>query len=191
MKKPQGLSKPLGALVGVALLTMAGNASASLIGDEVTFVYVPNSAQGTTGIVGVDTFTAVIRFGNSITADIGASSIRLGFQFESPGSEHGIGNSNTNILRFTSLDWIDNPTGILVGATLVGTNVAGLRQADFAVGDHQLDILIADTAWRSNSFVEIELITDHAVVDLSAPMSLALFAIGLGGLGAMMRRRAV
>ena len=48
MKTIRRLSRPLGALVGLVLLAMAGNANATLIGDEVTFAYVPLSGQGTT-----------------------------------------------------------------------------------------------------------------------------------------------
>ena len=191
MKTIRGFSKPLGALVGLVFLAMAGNANATLIGDEVNFAYVPLSGQGTTGIVGVDTFTAGAPSGHTFTADIGASSIRLGIQLAPGAVSINFANVGFQIVRFSSLDWLDDPTAILVGATLVDTNIGNLTQADFTVGDDQLDIFIGGTAWRNNRFVEINLITESAVVDLPAPMSLALFAIGLGGLGAMMRRRVV
>ena len=192
MKAMRRLSKQCCALGALVFFAIAGNADASLIGDEVTFAYVPQSTQGTTGIVGVDTFTAGTFAGHSFVAEIGANSIRLlGGRFRPPALIIGFGNASRHVLSFTSLDWLDDPTGILVGATLVDTNVPRLTQEDFTVGDHQLDILLALTEWNPNSFVEIELITDHTVVGLPAPMSLALFAIGLGGLGAVMRRRVV
>lgn len=186
MKAMRGLSNQCCALGALVFLAIAGNANASLIGDEVTFAYMPRSGQGTTGIVGTDTFIARATTNGFFSADIRADSIRLGVRLGSSG--FGFGNADFHIIRFSSLDWVDDPTGILVGATLVDTNVGNLTQADFTVGDHQLDIYVGSTFWNLERFVEIELITDHDVVDLPAPMSLALFAIGLGGLGAMMRQ---
>ena len=142
------------------------------------------------GALGIDTFAAGIPFGHFFTADVGASSIRLGIQLAPGGVSVSFGNNDFQAIGFASLDWPDDPTGILVGATLADTNVATLTEADFTVGNHQLGIFIGNTTWANNSFAEIGLITAHAVTGLPAPMSLALFAIGLGGLGTAMRRPA-
>ena len=192
MKTIRGLSKPFGAVVGLVLLAIAGNAKATLIGDEVTFAYLPRSAEGTTGIVGVDTFTAGAPFDSIFTADIGASSIRLGIELAPTGASVGFLDASFQVLFFASLDFLGDPPATFVDAALVDTNVANLTQDDLTFGDVLFEIFIGDTEWRNNSFVEIDLISEGTVVvDLPAPMSLALFAIGLGGLGAMMRRRAV
>jgi hypothetical protein len=127
---------------------------------------------------GVD-FQLDLTGGPFFNIDIGASSFSMTNLFS---LRAGAG----EMLTISSLDWVDNPNGILVGIDNFFTNATGVEPSDITVGDHSIVFNFNDTSWGVGQILSFDLVTNH---DIPEPATLALFAIALGGLGFMMRRR--
>ena len=91
------------------------------------------------------------------------------------------------VVTISSLDWVDVPSGILVDIDNFFSDVdSGVSISDISVGDHSVVFNFADSNWLVGQLVSFDFVTDHQVPE---PSTLALFALGLAGLGFFMTRR--
>ena len=194
MKTMRGISHLTGAVVGLAILATAGTANATLIGAEITQTFrFPNLASPTAVIV--DSYTVgagpeiscpgaaivCILFGDATaTFDVTDSTIT----FQESGSR-GFQPADFNGFVWSGLVWQDGP-GKIVGFDL-STDLPGLDPARVFFTDDSIGINLQSITYFDGGTFTLTLVTDHG--DIPEPSTLALFAIALGGLGFLTRRR--
>ena len=161
--------------LGAAALALAAwlvspMANASLIGDEI-------SVNGDLCIVGVDCngmsgigYSALSVDASSIFVDV---STFLG----------GV------LVEFRSLDWTDDPSGILVGVDLEFTGgFPGIGVPNvFNITDHGFDMGYFHEIPNQGETITMNLITDH-VPGVPEPTTILLLGLGLAGLGFARKR---
>ena len=170
----------LGALgLVVALTPMA--AQATLIGDEITVEFI---------LGGVSQGSA-----SAIVVDPGREFEGPGFGLD-PGEFIDITGTSIEALVldpflvpdtryiFSDLDWIGGP-GTITGFTLT-TDIAGFSATDITFGDDFVIVNAGDFTGTGTMLIALQ--TSHAAVP--EPSTLALFSLGLLGLG-LARKRAV
>ena len=183
MKTMRGFSRLIGGLVGLALFGMTANAYANLIGDTVTVTNIFDGQifDGPTDVVVIQGGVELPAFGGEWDIDIEASSIHLD-PFVGP---VGLPIQGLDEYHFDGLDWVDSPDGIIIGIDVqeMGLSIAAMVTFDL----HSIWIsFLPGTIKTADAAVWIDIVTNH---DVPEPSTLALFAIGLAGLGLMMRRR--
>ena len=107
--------KLIGALVGLAMMGMAGSANATLIGDDVTFEgFFPNLG---TKIAGPVITTVVAGTTDEFVLGVSTTNVESGSVIFtlSTGFTTGV---DCNCIQITSMDWVDDPNGIISGITL-------------------------------------------------------------------------
>jgi len=174
-------------------LLFAPPALATLIGDTVTF---SRFFDG----VPVDSQSAVVGAGNefsdlggNVLSNVSASSIRLDFTSTTSNTLFSNG-TPPQFYRWESLDWLDDPAGVITGVNVTFENVLPgpspipFSAANVTFSDHSVDLLVGDYTFGIGAFVLIDLETDHQ--SIPEPAALALLGIGLLSLGLIRGRPA-
>jgi len=173
--------RKLGIGLALSFFALAGPANATLIGDTVTaevlFAGAPSGQGPTSAVVG-----AGVEFDfTNVDIDVGAS-----------GADYLMILGGTVIedetYLLTDLDWVD-AAGFIIGVTI--ESFAGLSIDPVALfGFHAVSLTLASgTLVDRDAYVSVSFQTDHATTSVPEPISLALFGVGLTGLGFFLRRR--
>ena len=183
MQTMHGVSRLIGGLVGLTFLGMAGAANANLIGDTVTVtnIFGGQIFAGPQNVVVQQGVVELPGFGGVFDIDIEGSSIHFD-PFLGP---IGIPLNADDEYHFEDLDWFGEPDGIIIDISVdqMGLSIPVVPTFD----EHAIWILFPQgTVFAAGAAVWIDIGTNH---DVPEPSTLALFAIGLAGLGFMMRRR--
>lgn len=157
-------------------LVASHQARAGLLGSEVTFSFVTATYEDSaTGIAGTDDLTVTGFFGDdffvpSFTDD----SLTVFLDTDFPGES--IYGSLTSLVL--------SGVGFL-GIEQLTTDVSGLALSSFSIAGDMLEISLASTSWFNGNSFTVELLLDQGTVPV--PATLALFGLGLLGLGWMRR----
>ena len=76
-------------------------------------------------------------------------------------------------VTFSSLDWVNDPSGEIVGFELENGGVTGLDAGDITTTAHTVEFDFNGTGWNPGDFVKITLQVDHDV-PVPEPASVAL-----------------
>ena len=161
-------------LAVLASFVYAGAANATLIGDSITIR--ASGEAGVTCTVGTDCdtqgatgFDGLIVDANSIFIDV--SQWLGGYTLE-----------------IRDLDWVGVPGGILVDVewSFTGIYCCGGEPNVFNITDHGFDVGYMHQVPDQDETITFNLITNHTVPE---PTTLALFGIGLAGMGLARRRK--
>lgn len=177
-----------------SLLCISQCASGSLVLDEVTATFF------SFGNIVEDASTFVVQGGAGPEAsldadggdffDINIEAETISISSRGPSDTFGFFGSGARIV-FESLDWVNDPTGVLVGAELESTsNLTGLSDSDLTViDDHTLSVSISGIRWSNDptSVAVIGLQTSHGVVPELSTISI-WSVLGLVGAGGYRRR---
>ncbi len=187
MKTMRGVTRLSGGLVGLAVFAMAGTANATLIGDTVNGgIFVQGAGVPFVGgprVVGagVEYSLGPTPSGQATyTADFGASSITIGFTDTTPNGQAALS------YDFFDLDWV-GMAGEIIGLTLVSNTFVGALTPSFSAHTLTIDWAgVGSSGAAQNFFATYTIDTTHTVPE---PTTLALFGLGLAGLGFFMTRR--
>ena len=89
--------------------------------------------------------------------------------------------------RVSDLDWVGTP-GIITGFTL-DTNISGYTESLISFGDDFVQWDVAGFTVAVGDYILIDLITDHVSTSVPEPGTLGLLAAGLFGVGFIRRKR--
>ena len=181
----RGLSRLIGASVGLAVLAIAGAAQASLIGQTITcsdtrFICSPSSAA----VIEPGSEFTMAAGGANFTIDVGDMSVLISFASPIPASFPA-----NSILTLGDLIWSNDPTATLTGITnFAALNINGLGSGDITAAGNTVMIDYSATSWGPPASVSFDLLTTPHGSRIPVPPTLALFLVALGGLGAARRR---
>jgi len=157
------------------------NASAILIGDEVTFRFTDlagrNVSDSEVAVGGSGPELVLDIFGNRarfFNADVEASQIMIGYSGFPTAFASG-----QETLTFESVDWIDDPTGFIIGVTLDNTTVSGLTQSDITFGPHTITLDITGLTWQAGDKALLSIDAQHNASVPDGGHTGVLFGLGL------------
>lgn len=188
----RGLSTGPAALALCVTVLFAPASQASLIGTEIditesfdrNILTLSNSNPVTVTDPGVE--SQILLVGRPVfDIDVGSSSIVVSSLSVSEFS-FNVGAIREDILSFSNLSWGAQP-GEIVGASLtfIG-DITGLDDGDLSFTANSLDINLNNIVFDPGASFRIDLDVDH----LPEPGTIALFGLGLAGLGLARRRKA-
>lgn len=181
------ISARFGALMaGGLMLCTASAANASLINDSITGTGLFLSPSPGPVVVGGGTeFNITFGTSNNIAVDIGADTITF---MKTAGDLIGLGGGW--IYTFSDLHWTDDPDAGLGGVEITSSTLIGFDLSDISFSEHEVIIdLTATDGWGGlSSNGGFTLTLSH---DVPEPATLAIFGIGLAGLGFARRRRRI
>ena len=183
------MTRVLGVLASAALIAFGtpGTTQASLIGQTVNCFDLGGGEP--TGVRSCAPASAVVGAGQEFVAggdnigvDVGDGSII----FSGLDSVEHLG--SIFFLSLTDLIQSDDPTAILIGiANFSATDVIGIEESDVSVFDNAIVLDYNFSQWSADSVVSFDLVFSQR--QLPEPASIALFGLGLAGLGVAARRR--
>ena len=165
-------------------------ANATLINDQVNCSVEPSifwvcSAPMYT--VGMGSEFSLLLFGNEyFQIDISQSSISVNFT-NSNRLDTGAG----ELLRLSDLDWTDYPLGRIIGIeNFLTSGTTDISAGDVNFTDHSVSFDFNNATWTEgvSAFAQWDLIVEHAQVPTAS--TIALFGLGLAGLGFARRKKA-
>ena len=185
-----------GFAAGLLALGFTGAAQASLLGQTVTC-----SADSLFGHSCASP-TAIVADGGTPEFLIQSSSGRGLFAIDVSGDSVlmtaviSVSTGGPNFVTLGDLIWANDPSAMITGITnFVVSGVVpqvigfgdGLVESDVSFAANSVTIDYTSTDWGDGAFVSFDLVTTHSV--LPEPGTLALFGLGLAGLGLAARRR--
>lgn len=192
--------------VGALMLSVTTTAQASLIGQtgigcvpvDLGRAYVCNTAQSPVGI-GHEFELIATQNTPSFTVDIGEdmdgrATVEIMQTFPGFSTQ---GQFTDFEFSLTDLIWLfptggNDPDSEITGLALsVGAGVSGMEDSDLTHTEDSLTINFVGSSWQQQSSILITLGTNHNPIATPEPGALALFGLGLAGLGYLRRRRSV
>ena len=184
----------LGLTAALLALGWSGAAQASLLGQTATcsttsrFGIFCSSPTATVTDGGAPEFQIRGSSGSALFAiDISGEGVRM-----SVVDTFSTGMANT--VTFGDLIWANDPSATITGiANFLVSGVtgqwggSGLLESEVSFAANSVTIDYSNTAWGNGAFVSFDLVTTHSA--LPEPGTLALFGLGLAGLGLAARRR--
>ena len=171
-------------------LSFSGAAQASLLGQTVTCTGGSLACKPLAGgVVGAGTEFELVDtiFGQEFGVwgiDLGENSISM-LNIAGPGS---YGDFPGFTFTLGDLFWSNDPTATITGiANFTSDGTTGMDADDVSVAANALTIDYGGSIWQTGSFISFDLVTSHSA--LPEPATLALFGLGLLGLGVALRRR--
>ena len=173
-------------LAVLAVVGWSGSANASLIGQVITCSAVnlggPCDPESAEVGAGVEFALQLFSSGFAWNVDVGDSSVLL--TFVDVGAS---GNPPISTITLGDLFWSNDPSAEILGISNFSTDAtSGIVETDISTQTNSLTIDLGDSFWNSGEFLSFELLTSH---DIPIPTTLALFGLGLAGLGFSRRRK--
>ncbi len=179
----------VGALVGLALVGLAGPGNASLYEDDVVCEVAGDSGyacESLTGGIVVNDVEFYVVYGSTptLSLDLYESSVEISFM--------GSGSVGSLEIYLGDMYWTDYTSGYIEYVYLgEGSGINGLYGDMISLypDGHSLTIDLSGISYSDADTAVLYFEVYHDEVEVSEPSSLALFGIGLAGLGFLRRRR--
>ena len=115
--------------------------------------------------------------GGTFSINVEESSFEVAYVPPTGGTGFGFG----NFLTLSSLNWVNDPTGIITGLTLTNNGVSGLSASNLSFTDNSVTVDLGSTGWGPADNILVDLQTFHPAA-VPAPSAMLLMGSGLVGL---------